>query len=343
MSEPIREVVVIRSYEDVAEAIEQAILHEGDSAPFDVDFSEADWAGVSIKYTGELFTASLPPSAMLGIIGLQATLYRSVAIILRDVPDIRKLTETEKTAYELTFTVGKGSSDAEGEAKGFLEKLGEAVATMDSKHKLIALLLLIPCYFGEEGVRHYIDEKSKTENRQELTQLSRDIMAHDERMEKAIRDGVAQSKPAAEVRDQSFDGIDSVVRSSGPATSIQVQKTKLNREHILEARRNPTQERKTFQMTQEFAILSVNAQSPNGFSVRLRSNVNGAEYWASLFDTLASDRDRAVIRKAEWQKSNIILTVTGRQIGNRVVDARIISAKKVNPAPMRFAPDVRYV
>lgn len=343
MSESVREVVSIRSYLDVILALERANAEEGDEAPFDVDFSLADWANVEIKYEGENFHSSLPPSAMHGLIGLQETLHRSVAELLRDAPDIRKLTESEKVSFELTFTVGEGSSSTEGKGKGILETLAKVIASMDSRHKLIALLVLVPSYFASEGVKHYIDEKSKTENRESLLQLSNSIMGHDERMLKAVAESVQQSKPAAEIREQSLHGIDSVVRRSGPASSVTLQGTRLNNEQIEEARRNPRQQRRSFQVNQRFKIISVNSQSPNGFSVRIRSEVDGKEYWASLYDSIASDRDRATIRRAEWRKSVILLTVTGNQAGDRVTDARIINAKEPPASQLRVKAEMRFV
>lgn len=322
-------------------ALELALSSDGDDAPFEVDFSNSNWAKIHLVYRGDRFHASLTPSAMKGIVELQASLYKSAAAILRDDADVRRLTDLQRDDLELTFTLKGGSADAESDGKGFLAKLAEGVSTMSSRHKLIALLVLGGMYFGGQGFKSYIDDKSSHAEKLKLVELNKTIMAHDERAQELLAKSVQQSAEASKVQQQSSAGFDSVVRNAGNATFIEVQGITLEKEHIDEARATTRRSSRGVDIREQFTILSVDATAEGGFVVHVRSSVTGRAFKAALYDSFASDATRRTIQRAEWKKQKVVLHITGRQLGDEIVDARVIQAKPVNAQPLSIVGGFR--
>ncbi len=71
---------------------------------------------------------------------------------------------------------------------------------MSSNHKLIALLVLGGMYFGGQGVKDYIADRSSHEEKIELTHLYKNVMEHDERQQELLAKSIQQSSDAAKSR-----------------------------------------------------------------------------------------------------------------------------------------------
>lgn len=318
--------------ESLWKILEELLSIDGDNTPFEIDFSSADWAKTRIKYYGKPFHQSLTPSTMKGLIELQNSLYRASAAILREEPDARRLTETEKARLELIFKIGKGSTPTEGDGKGILTTLNGAIAKMTSRHLLIGVCVLGLSYFGEKGYESHLgslkDEKAAIKD-EKVAAIPDEIMKHDERMAELLVRGREQSPAAAAVQVEANRGFQSVIRNSGDASSLEIQKVPISRQQIEESRRKSRRTSSTFEIRQEFELRNVDPRSPDGFTVLIKSKVDGLEFKATLYDSIASDKDKELIREAEWGKKGVILRIIGTKVGNTVTSARIIKASAV--------------
>lgn len=341
MSDSRTRIVEITDQNSLWDSLEEALSASGTQAPFLVDFSRADWAKIRIVYSGPRFHASITPTVMRGILELQASLYRSAAVILRNEPDIRKLPHSDREALELVFTVKGGSADTESEGKGFLSKLAEAASTMESKHKLIGILVLAAMYFGASGFTSYLHEKGVHEERSELVGLSEHILEHDERAQALLAKSQRETSEAREIQEQALLGLESVVRNLGDVSSVTIQGTTLSREAIdtltSTSRRTP----RNVTIRDVFEILSVDTTTEGGFSVRLRSVNSGKVFSAALYDSLASDRTRKTIQRAEWNKQNVALEIFAREVGSEIIDARVLRSITLKAQKLDIIREIR--
>jgi hypothetical protein len=308
--------------------------------PFAVDFSSADWAKVHLTYNGDKFHSSLTPSAMQGLVHLQASLYRSAAEILKGSANARHLTNLERSGLELTFVIREGSAETEGDGKGFLSSLAGAISTMDSKHKLIAVLVLGLSYFTVEGANLYLQESGKYESQVIEAERSKELMQHDAEQSKLLADAFKSSSMAAEVHEQSSAGFDAVVRHSGDVSSLNLQGIPLDRESIDKLRSTTRRVAHAVTYDEAFRIKTVDPSSADGYEIEIESVASGKIFKAVLYDSLASDKMRRTIQRAEWERKPVRLTVTARALGEDVVDARIAKAILPKPKPLSIPPSV---
>ena len=334
MSASLGDSVAISSEENLWAALRQALAYKGAGLPFVPDFSSADFARVHFVYEGDKFHSSLTPSAMQGLVQFQASLYRSAAVILKGSTNARHLTNLEKSGLELSFTVGEGSADTEGEGKGFLSNLAGAISTMDSKHKLIAVLVLGLAFFTAGGAKSYLEESGKHESEFIEAERARALLQHDEEHDRTLLEAFKSSKVAAEVRDQSHDAFDSVIKHSGDVSSLTLQGIPLDRDAIDKLRVSTRRVSKNTTYDEDFRIKSVNPSSPEGFELEIESIASQRVFKATLYDSIASDRMRKTIQQAEWKRIPVKLTVTARILGDEVVEARITRASLPKAQPL---------
>ena len=326
--------VRITDHESLLDALCLAMAHKGRDAAFTVDFSACTSAKIRLHYEGTQFHASLTPSAMKGIIELQASLHRSVAAILRDDADIRKLTDAQRRATEMTFSVKDGSSETETDGKGILVALERAISTMSDNHKLIALLVLGAMYFGTPAITKYLADEN-------LLQDKIETMQHEERGQKLLAESILLSSAAARVHDQALVGYDAVIRNSGDVSSLSVQGAEVTREQIDRIKTSTRRSAKLISFKRSFEIRLVDPTSTDGFTVTVRVPQSGKIFKAIIYDSLASDATRATIKNAEWKKREVFLEITARQIGDDIVDARIISAKPIKPKNLAISRHIK--
>ncbi len=332
MSESQSERVIIKTQRDLWAALKRALEHKGRVQPFEVDFSQSEWAKIHITYDGERFHSSLTPSAMTGLIQLQAGLYRSAAVILKGSSDARLLTHLERSSLELSFKISEGSAETEGEGKGFLSTLVEGLETMDSRHKLIAVLVLGLTFFGEKGFEAYLAESGKSG-----AVLS--VMKHDEEHEKLLTQAL-KSKPAAEVHQEASNAFDSVVRHSGDVESLTVQGTTLEREDLDKLKSTARRVSRNVTYDELFNIVNVDPSAEEGFEIEVQSVETGESFKAVLYDSMASDAMKTAIRKAEWSKKPVRLIIAARLLGDKVVEARITKATNPRSKPLLIKENV---
>ena len=338
MSDTRRAIRKIASEADLWAALSAVLEHKGDDQPFRLDFSASDWAAVRIVYNGDRFDSSLTPSAMRGLVQLQSSLYRSAAIILRDKASARHLTAFQRAQLELTFKVGKGSADTEGLGKEFLSNLAGAISTMDSKHKLIAFIVLGITFFGVAPIaKEYIEYVDHTEAEEVHHQELKELEQHDEKL---LDRAVKESKQAGAVRDQASEGYGAVIHNAGPVTSMTVQGVKLSRDSLDELQSSTRRTSRDVTFDGNYKITNVNPSSPDGYEIEVQSVKTKEKFKATLVDSLSSESMKRAIRQGEWSKKPVRLEIVARRLGDSIIEARIMRAKLPKSSPLLIRSDV---
>lgn len=109
------------------------------------------WPNINVYLQGERYNASLPASAMEGLLDLQEALLQGYAQLVHDSSDLRRLRGL-KQQMELVFYIKEGSSDTSAPADGYLNSLLEGMApmfdNMSGDQALIAVLFMTTAIAG---------------------------------------------------------------------------------------------------------------------------------------------------------------------------------------------------
>lgn len=117
---------------------------------------------LSIHIKGDGFKQSIPGEVARAIWILQESLYRSVAEIIHNEPNISKLTSEERKALELNFTVREGSTIFDCSIYAVLKTILKAVEDMESRDKMYVLIAIIVAIFGVPQVIDYFERQNNT-------------------------------------------------------------------------------------------------------------------------------------------------------------------------------------
>ncbi len=328
-------VIRIDSEEVAWETLRLAIDRQLDFENTELSFEGADWAKFKVNYKGDKFFQSLTPSTMRGFIDFQNDLYHAIGLIVSGDPRISLFKDEQKAKYELTFKVDKGSSDVETEGKGALVQIGkEAVKKMSGRQLVIVLLTAALLFFGEKGVSHYLDttvEGKKLEAEQErdkaLIDLTKQISKDDQEKMKILNDAVKASPRARDVSEYSDHATDSIVRNSSDAREITIQGKRLDHDVISSITRGTRRSAETKIVSGRYFVRTVDTTDEDFFKVRLENEEDENDVIiASLEDAVAFERYKGVIQRAEWGRRPIRVKLSAKMIGDRVVDAKILSA-----------------
>jgi hypothetical protein len=246
---------------------------------------------------------------------------------------VRRLTHRERQALELSFTVGDGSAEAEGDGKGFLVELAKGISTMSDRHKLIALLAIAAMYFGSTGIISYLKDEHAHD-------VQIETMKHEERAQEILAKSMKDSFDAGRVAERAKTAFDSILHHSGNASSVTVQGAELGRAQIDEIVSSPRRTSLNIDMRQQFDIMLVDPTSKDGFVVKVRS-ARGEIFNAVIYDSMVSDATRRTVRNAEWSKQKVTLHITAPRLGDEIVDARVISASPVRSKKIEIADLVK--
>jgi hypothetical protein len=303
----------------------------------ELDFSAADWAQLHIIFRGHGFQQSLTPTVMKGLIEFQASLYKTVANLLKDDPRGIRLSNEERELFELNFKVSAGSSDLQAPGKDtLLELASKALESMNSGHKLIAILVMAGLYFGTPIAQSLVSndlEKVRIEAAKEKDQRKDDAIAAalaDSAKKTAILEkALNQSDKIAAIQRDSTEAYKALVKGADEAESVQIQGFEITEERISELNKSTRRRAKKVVFTAAYKIVNVEPKEDSGFVIRLRRTDNGDEITAKITDAIASDRFTRIVSRAEWKKAPINVKISARRFGDEIRDAEVIKVSAI--------------
>ncbi|WP_267427081.1 hypothetical protein [Methylobacterium sp. GC_Met_2] len=326
------------------QALDDLLKDRIDARDYELDFSHAVWVRAKFTFKGDGFNQSLFSSTMKGIIEYQNSYYRTVAQVLKKEPNIGRLTNEEKDAYELNFSIKEGSSEVDSDVYKQLAKLGEKVVQgMSPKQRYSLVILIALLLFGAYTVPRYLDhvenvkksdteleeKKSSDEREKHVVDAAREMSKETSEHMRILADAVKNIQGAREINDESIDGIDSLVRHSYRASSVTLQGTTLQSEQIEEITRRTRRKPQDITVRRPYKVLAVDGTAERGFIVKLQEPTSDGILTAILSDAVVREKYGRVIQTALWAKSVINVQVAGRKIGEEIIDARIISAGRI--------------
>lgn len=208
-------------------------------------------ATLDISIHGARYTGTVPGELARGLWEYQEAIYKAAAFALYGVDHIGKLSAEQRANFELIFKVSEGSTDLVALLENLYDALKEGFLTMESKHKqrvLIAIALftaggLAATAIVESNNQAKVEEfKAKTviEQEQEKTKQF-EIIA-----------GLARSNQVVQnFAKANEDGARAVARRAPDATSIDIGRTRVTRDDIIEVNKRSSYERTTVELVQE--------------------------------------------------------------------------------------------
>ncbi|MCJ2033171.1 hypothetical protein [Methylobacterium sp. J-068] len=353
------ETISLKTEEEAWDTLEAIVAGTIDPSKINLNFDKADWAKLEILLKGDIFKQTITPSVMKGIVEVQSSFYRSVALILRGAADARRLTDIEKKDFELIFTVEEGSSDLQAELIDVLKQVaGKLADKMSAKHVTILLISLALLYGSHSVATLYINGvneeklveiKSRaetdrtrllTENETKRTEIAATKDARVMSALEKIVDDTQETKRKSNILtnagkvvdgvtimfDDSMNSYDTLIRQSLRAESITIQGKKIGNDVIQEIRQVSRRNSQDIRIKERFFVQAIDGSGENGFTFKVREASNDRLIVATIEDQVVLEKYGKILRERLMDKKTVSLDIRARQIGDEVLDARIIKA-----------------
>jgi hypothetical protein len=291
-----------------------------DSFTDTVEFG-GELANLLIKFDGKNYKSSLPSNAMAGLVELQKSLYRAAAQALYGSDNAAKLTQEDKDALLLTFTIKEGSTDVASSLKNFLEKLAEGFPTMDSKHKLIAIVAVVAMLVGGYTTKSLIE--SNNENTLKIEQEKTKIELEKQRTEQMklmLKGHASLSSIHANIE----SGLKAVVQGAADADKITINESVFNKDVIASlverSKRRPTSAEL---IDGQFAVTNINTSLNDVFKLGLRRIDSLQEFIATLEKSEFTQEEKHSLWLAASNVTPISLKINITKAGDSIKSATI--------------------
>lgn len=146
----------------------------------DIDSLTDEELTLTIKIEGEGFHSSITGEVARSLWGLQENLYRAAALIIHGQPNIRKLTQEERTGLTLTFKIKEGCTDARVGLREIVKQLFMGFRDMESSDKrrvfktaIVCALIGFTAYEIKDGLNNYFSNVTAQNASQALVEQAK--------------------------------------------------------------------------------------------------------------------------------------------------------------------------
>jgi len=328
--------IVIQSEDDAWRVLARAVEGEFDDVE-EVNLRFVGWPRFKIEL--DLDGPIITPSVMRGIIELQSAVYRSYVLTNYGTHNTNRLTRDEKEGLEFEIKVSEGRSISEilGE-EAFIEFLKSVSSQMTPEAVVISVLGTALILAGSSVLKNYLQTRAEERREEVRTRSQREMLEHlqftqqqeTERMRLMAR--AMQTSPALPKIDDESEEAKRALLKNLPADAVaNLAGTELEGKLARELVKNPRRRAEEIEFEREFSILRVDTTVPDGFRVRLQSIEGDMVLTAGVRDVMLSERERAVLREAEWTKAPVLAAISAKRRGEEIVEAVIVKAERLNP------------
>jgi hypothetical protein len=355
-----RNVIAVTSEEIAWDTLEKVLSGAIPTDNLELDFSEAKWAQFHVDLDGGPFKQTVTPSVMKGLVDLQGSFYRSIALIVRGEADIRRLTDAEKIDFELVFRVEDGSSEIWAVLEGVLKEIGGKISDKMTQKGIIILFISLALTYGAHslGTTYFNNvhqekiaelqgkleiERNKSASDGEtarmkiiaekdskvLETLSKlvDNTAEAQRKQRILTDAAAAEDGVNIILNDGLNAYDSIVRQAFRAESIEVQGKKIDSEIIQIVRKTSRRNSVDVKVKKRVYVRSIDRIDDHHFQYRLEVIGDGEYIVAAINDQVLLEKYGRILRERLGDGKPITLDIKARQIGDDLLDAEIIKAK----------------
>lgn len=289
------------------------------------------WPTYNLYLKGEKFEASVTPSVMRALLELQRGVYRTATQAIYDDTNINRLTDEQRSQFELVLTVSQGSSDFLAKFWEIFEKIAkDGIGKMSGKQVAVVLVAAGLLYTGASVSEHYIDQLSKEAEQKadvQKKQIDADVQkSHDEVTTKQLQilaDVVKKFPETRQIAEDAKTVQHEVLRGSGEAQTIRLNGATLSGDRAREITHEDRQISEDFKFDGLYRILAVDTSDSEVTRVRI-GNGDG-QFLANFKDDSLGSRQIARLQTNLMSREPIRIAGSGKKLRGKIKSARITS------------------
>ncbi len=302
-----------------------------------------NWPKFEMHVSGERYHSTITPELMESFLELQKTINKSFALV-RYADSSRRLTNSDREELKILVEVGEGSSGflapLEDQASKISEAFVEGFKTMDSRHKLIAILSIGALAFSGYAFNGYMEDKKevrlaeiqKIENDAERSERIRTLELYKdmnegqtEKMTELYEKIIENMPQMLTITEHMATTYDKFIASTTDADHITVQGTKVPGEVVAEVSNTPRNTSVDDRIASVYRIQNVDHSINTDYKFKLFDVIRKTDVYATLpkDGSFVTDKILDLIQDAEWSRKVVLLQLRTKTRGGRVVKAEI--------------------
>ncbi|MFU2684995.1 hypothetical protein ACM7OP_29450 [Pseudomonas aeruginosa] len=327
--------------DDSALKLLESLLKDSDLPLPEVEFK--DWPRFEMHVKGERYHSTITPELMEAFLDLQKTINKSFALV-RYADSSRRLTNADREELKILVHVAEGSSGfvakLEEQAETLAKGIAEGFKTMDSRHKLIALLDIGVMGFGHLGFSNYLEAQKET-RQAELAKLESDAEREERLKTLELFKGMdeAQAKRNAELFKMVTEKIpqvqtisehmagtyDKLISSTTDSDSVDLHGVKLPGAFVDELSHTPRNVAVSDRIASVYRIRGVDHRSREEYKLTLYDVVRKVEITATLpkDGSFVTDAILDIVQEAEWGGKVVLLQLATKTRAGKLIKAEI--------------------
>lgn len=338
--------VIIKDDESALKLLEQLLASDDASFP-EVEFR--NWPRFEMHVTGERYHSTITPELMESFLDLQKTIHKSYALV-RYADSSKRLTKADREELKILVEVTDGSSGfiakLEEQAETIAQGIVEGFKSMESKHKLIAVLGLGVAGLGYLGFSEYI-EAQKDVRKTEIAKLESDA-EREERLKtlelfKSMSEGEAarhtelfrmltERMPQIQtISDHMAGTYDKLISSTADSESVSLQGVTLPGSFVEEISKSPRNVAVEDRLASVYRIRGVDHRSREEYKLALYDVIKKVDVTATLprDGSFVTDQILDVIQEAEWGQKVVLLQLVTKTRAGKMVKAEIEKVTRI--------------
>lgn len=317
------ELVRIKSEAQAEEALRQAIRDALDGQ--DVDLKFDGWPTLKVVLKGPGYSGTITAEAAQAIVDLQRTLDRTYARLVRGKATANGLTREQRKAIAFKAKVQEGSTQYEIQLDQFLTTLAEGlVGRMTGTEAMITAVSVALIFASGGALKEWLRSRSDRLTK-EAELKSRLELSQEETKRLAL---VAQAKSHApdlqQVEAYISEARDSILRGVGDANTVSIQGVRMTQQEARSIAKEPPEDSIAVQLNGYYVIGGIDWKHDERARFDLRSVDESLEFGATLETRSLVAADKAILQKAEWDRTKIHLQINAMKRRGEVVSATIV-------------------
>lgn len=305
------------------------------------------WPIYKVHIEGSKYHTSVTPSMMTALLELQKGLYKTAAQVIYNESNTVRLTEDQRTQFEYTLKIAKGSTQGESSWEQIFHDILQASLTkMNGRQVLVLLLCAGLLYTGNSMYAHYLEAEEKTDIRtKEIEKATLLVAAQNNQAEiqskllqsqqeayikqvQVLTEAIVKFPAVEEIKKDSEHAHHEMLKKTASEVSITINGLKLTGAQAREIVEVSRSKSKAVKYSHPFRILAVDTTNPNISKVRVR--YKSQEFAASFIDDSFDDRAIEFLQKHLHNRKDVQLIIEGRELNGKIQNARILSIANID-------------
>lgn len=332
--------VVVKDDESALALLEE-ILRKPDAPVPEVEFE--GWPRFEMHVKGERYHSTITPELMESFLDLQKTINKSFALV-RYADSSRRLTNPDREELKILVEVKDGSSgfiaNLEEQAGAIAAGICEGFKSMDSKHKLLAVLALGTMGFSYLSFSAYVDSQKEV-RLAEISKLELEAERHERMHTLEMVQGMTESQAARyadlfgmvteripqmqTVSEHMAGTYSSFVSSTKDAEQISINGVSLPGAFVSEISNTPRNSAVEDRIASVYRINGVDHRSGDEYKLSLYDVIRRVEINATLpkDGSFVTDAILDIIQEAEWGGKVVLLQLVTKTRAGKLIKAEI--------------------